>query len=430
MRIRICDPASHDILFLGSRDQIASVPLHLWELKSSTSIVRLPVACVGPWSSCGLMGKCRLLLRDAVYVAAPQQHLAGLNTHNLAVREHVLQYGACPLVSLRYPEGRHHNATTGHVEVDVRGRQPLPHRPEAAAPPVQARHLSSSAVQRGRVRQLHHLQGPACCVSGGLERPEGCLAHSILRILHVLCPGQQHQPWASKAGEVVYVSVCIMICIQAVLDPDHLPGTQAPAQLRLHLLSCQPRVPVGVEDRLLSGQHSPLSVRVQGSPLCHQPRAHTGCGLSAADLGGDQHVQVRCKLVAVGVKAPADAQQLPGSVRCQRGLNECGPHISEPRVIAVHLHDPDVMRKCSPGSAPSSIGCTHSDRFKLGDRSRNCYKGVLCRSRTTSPVCSELGPSHPTLRMRLPLGRHTGIVNSRHEGPFGIQELVRSLQAA
>ena len=92
-----------------------------------------------------------------------------------------------------------------------------------------------------------------------------------LWVVLVISPGQQHQAWAHKAGQVVHVPISDgIISRHALPQPDDLLKSKVLLQLGLNTLFSQARVPARVQQTLLSADQSPATARsdaVSGSSL-------------------------------------------------------------------------------------------------------------------------------------------------------------------
>ena len=85
-----------------------------------------------------------------------------------------------------------------------------------------------------------------------------------LWVILVISPGQQHQAWAHKAGQVVHVPVSNgIISRHALPEPDDLFKSKVLLQLGLNTLFSQGRVPARVQQTLLSADQSAANTKIR-----------------------------------------------------------------------------------------------------------------------------------------------------------------------
>ncbi len=83
-----------------------------------------------------------------------------------------------------------------------------------------------------------------------------------LWVIFVIGPGQQHQAWAHKAGQVVHVPISNGVISRHTLpQPDDLLKSKVLLQLGLNTLFAQARVPARVQQTLLGADQSPATPR-------------------------------------------------------------------------------------------------------------------------------------------------------------------------
>ena len=83
-----------------------------------------------------------------------------------------------------------------------------------------------------------------------------------LWVILVISPGQQHQAWAHKAGQVVHVPISNgIVSRHALPQPDDLFKSKVLLQLGLNALFVQARVPARVQQTLLGAYESPATPR-------------------------------------------------------------------------------------------------------------------------------------------------------------------------
>ncbi len=86
-----------------------------------------------------------------------------------------------------------------------------------------------------------------------------------LWVILVISPGQQHQAWAHKAGQVVHMPVSNgIISCHTLPQPDDLLKSKVLLQLSLNTLLAQARVAARVQQTLLSADQSPAPPRSDG----------------------------------------------------------------------------------------------------------------------------------------------------------------------
>ncbi len=97
-----------------------------------------------------------------------------------------------------------------------------------------------------------------------------------LWVILIISPGQQHQAWAHKAGQVVHMPISNgIISRHALPQPDDLVQPKVLLQLGLNALLVQTRVSARVQQTLLGADESPATPRsdaVSRSSLSHAVR--------------------------------------------------------------------------------------------------------------------------------------------------------------
>lgn len=209
-----------------------------------------------------------LLLGDAVDVAAAEGDLPGLDPHDLAVREHLLQLlDGQPVVFVAVLGGD--NGPVDDEKVHIRGDADLAVFPGGGALhgvdglcPLQIAGLFRQA-------QLVHRQAAALGIGGLAQGAEGVLGRLIEGVLRVLGPDARHLSRGHEAGHVVNMAVGL-IGVDTVPQPDDLLAPQIAAELFFNIPAAQLRVPSRGQQAHLRGQHSALTVHMDGPALQHK----------------------------------------------------------------------------------------------------------------------------------------------------------------
>jgi len=193
----------------------------------------------------------RLLLGDAVDVAAAEGNLLGQHAHDFPVREHGLHLLHRQSVVLVAVLGENDGAVDNQ-EVHVRGNGNLA---------ILSGNGSLHRVDGGRAlqqaglfgqAQLVYLQLAALGIRSFAQSFVGGLCLLIERILRILGPNAGHLAGGDEAGHVVDMTVGL-VGIDAVLDPDDLLAVQVVAQHLLDLFLALVGVPALGQQAHLGG---------------------------------------------------------------------------------------------------------------------------------------------------------------------------------
>ena len=210
---------------------------------------------------------------------------------------------------------RHDDQTIGDDEVHVRGRRDLAEGVAIEADAGDARHLE--LAPRGIRRRFERARDRFERLAVGIVVARRRLADDAAR--------------ADEARDVVDMAVGVVV-LQALVDPDDLPGAEGFAERRFGL-RLGPAVAVRVEQRLPRGQHRALAVVVDGAALQHEVEALDGRIGDARNVVADRRVigQIVLAAPAVGGKA----QRHVPDVRARKDR----PRVAQPDVAVARLHE-------------------------------------------------------------------------------------------
>ena len=253
-----------------------------------------------------------------------------------------------------------------------------------------------------------HLERPPLGVGGVRQRLVGGVRGFVERVVLVVGPDAGHLARAHEAGHVVDVPVRLL-GVYAVLDPDHLVDAQVLAQVVLDLLLRELGVaPLGQEAHL-RGHHGAFAVHVDGAALQHE--RVRAVAVHAGEVGHLQaHERVLVPREVQAVHQPAPCVEVPVH-RAHVAVvvhHERGAAVADPRVVAGHLHDQDVLlarQHVVRGGVVLGVHA-HDDRLEPGDAARHVGVRLLCGLRAVAPVVGTMRPQHPDALLRLKLAGH------------------------
>ena len=327
--------------------------------------------------------------------AAGQDGLGG-QRDDLAIREGLFQRLArhigCSVVAI----GGHHHGAVGDQEVHVAGRNRAFVLVQHQARRRDSQYTELTPRRVGHARQI--ARRGVIDLGVGVVPPPG--------------DGTGHDARRDEAGQVVHVSVCVVVQ-QAVAQPKHRLGANGGLQRggRDRLVLVPGRVAVRVQQALAGGQHRPLPVMIQRPALHDEVVPRQRHARMFADLTGDP-------FVARHVIFPAPAVELERRRR-RRSRAEDRPGVAQPDVAELTGHHLDILDalKARPGVRQHLGLADHQlDLFtpRPGQGPHQPLDLVLRLFQRLEPVFGMAGPAHPHGAVRSPLGRNGGGDGSGH----------------
>ena len=251
-----------------------------------------------------------------------------------------------------------------------------------------------------------HRQAAALGVGGLAQGAEGVLGRLIEGVLRVLGPDARHLSRGHEAGHVVNMAVGL-IGVDTVPQPDDLLAPQIAAELFFNIPAAQLRVPSRGQQAHLRGQHSALTVHMDGPALQHKIVGAVAVHpLQLADLPGHQVVLIPGKVQPVVQAAPG----VEGPVHCPQTalvvFHKGRAAVPDPGVVAGHLHHPHILRQAGPGILKLVGIHAYRHRLKPGDGPGYVNECLLGGLGSAAPVIGPLGPQHPYAALLLKFPGH------------------------
>ncbi|MNI25000.1 hypothetical protein D3C73_786370 [compost metagenome] len=202
---------------------------------------------------------------------------------------------------------------------------------------------------------------------------------------------------------------------QTVRQPDDFIHSQIRDEHRFDFCTVQVRVAIAIEQAFFGGDQRAFAVDVDRAAFEHEALgAIARTALDFEDLATDLRITVPRRIqttveTAPGVEVPVHATDFTVVIDDKRR-----PGIADPGVVAGHLDNADIRHvQAGTGVFVLAGGNRHGHRFETGDGLGHCHVSGLCRFATQAPVVRALGPDHPGLGLRCPLGRHVKAVCAR-----------------
>lgn len=355
----------------------------------------------------------RLLLGDAMDVAAAEEDLAPRDHHHLVLGEHALE-DRPGLGVLGIVEARRDDAAVDDQEVHVGAGQANGGIARLAAlDDIHAVALFLGRVQRAGDRHLVYHQLASLGVAAFFQHAEGGLAAQVVRVVLVVGPGQQHLAGTHVAAEVVDVAVGLVV-VEAVRQPDDALHRKVVAQGPLDLRLAQVRVAVVVEQAFLGGDQRAFAVDVDRAALEDEVvGAVAGAPFDLEDLACHLVVALPGEVQAAfeaapGVEAPVDAAYIALVVD-----DEGRAGVADPGIVAADFHDADVavVEACARVLVLPGAGAD-GDRLEARDGLGHRGEGRLGRLAAVAPVVRTFRPDHPGLLVGFPFGGHAEAVGA------------------
>ncbi|MNO24862.1 hypothetical protein D3C76_146910 [compost metagenome] len=202
---------------------------------------------------------------------------------------------------------------------------------------------------------------------------------------------------------------------QAVRQPDDLIHSQMRAEHRFDFRTVQVRVAIAVEQALFGGDQRAFAVDVNRAAFKHETfSAVTRAALDLEDLAADLRIAIPRRVQAAVEAAPSVEVPVHTAHFAAIVDDESRAAVAYPSVIAGHLDHADIRHvEARAGVFILAGGHGHGDRFKTRDSLGHRSMCSLRRFAAQTPVVRALGPDHPGLRLRRPLGRHVKAVGAR-----------------
>ena len=243
-------------------------------------------------------------------------------------------------------------------------------------------------------------------------------------VLFIIRPCQHRLPRLDEGADIVYMLIGLVV-VDPAGKPKHLGHPQIFLQYLLNLLLCQPGVPSSAQQAALRHHTSPFPVHMDGAALQNEiPFVIYIRIQQIAELSRHLIVLVPRKIQPVTkaapcVEPPVDAPDLPGGI-----AHKGRPIISGPRVIAGHLHHPDMRRQRRPRIVILRPAGAHRHLLRLPYGFRHLHKGPSCGIPSILPGIRPLRKYHDAALMEFKLSGHIKAVPRRrrlsddpHEAP-------------
>src|SRR5262245_32058064 len=97
------------------------------------------------------------------------------------------------------------------------------------------------------------------------------LQDRVVGIVRILFQYTHHRAWIDKARDIIDMTICI-IAGNTLPQPDNMTYAQVVVQVTLEIAALQVRIAIGMEETLLGGQTTPLSIYVDRAPFENNTR--------------------------------------------------------------------------------------------------------------------------------------------------------------